>query len=472
MTITLYLVLALFLSSALAEEQLLFVSTILRHGARNMIFGNHILTDDEKFTHNPGRLTDVGKHQLYLLGNQLGRYYIEHKKFLPPLYDPRLITVRTSALNRTIESVQGLLTGMYTPGSGPLLNDNLKNKAVPPIRVENAESIINSLQGAALPARMRIIPIHTTSENNDYIFEPHNTCKSVNTENTVHKAEFQKVDRNYAALYKKIASHGIHVNSVEGIYNLYNDMATVEGNGVSWRVKFPEDVVKEILEVVEKHGRMVMLYSKRKIKLLSHAPLVEVARYFEDTRGKAKNATLTDTDLKMSILHVSDIHLLAISQIFNLSIIKKDSNKKVLVPVDIPYASFLRFELYRDTARTGDDAYRVKVIFNNETTVFGVEGLESLNAFIKHLKANTYPNQEAFYKDCFGEGGSGGSYDKSKFITIALIIMAVLLAVFGLSWFLVIRKKKARNEPTLESVTVEKNQKRDYTGLIPQEKID
>eukprot|EP00826_Nyctotherus_ovalis_P001315 TRINITY_DN10193_c0_g1_i5.p1 TRINITY_DN10193_c0_g1~~TRINITY_DN10193_c0_g1_i5.p1 ORF type:complete len:220 (+),score=45.40 TRINITY_DN10193_c0_g1_i5:170-829(+) len=217
---------------------------------------------------------------------------------------------------------------------------------------------------------------------------------------------------------------------------------------------------------------MVMLYSKRKIKLLSHAPLVEVAKYFEEIYNKAKNGTLTDTDLKMSILHVSDIHLLAISQILKLSIIKKDTKEKVLVPVDIPYASFLRFELYKDTARAGEDAYRVKVIFNNDTTVFGVEGLESLNAFIKHLKANTYPNEDAFYKDCFGEGGSGSTYDKSKFIMVALIIMAVLLAVFGLSWFLVIRKTKVRNEPTLESVTVEGNQKRNYTGLIPQEKID
>jgi len=456
----------LLLSSALAKEQLLFVSTILRHGARNMIFGNYILTDDKEFIRNPGRLTDIGKRQLYLLGNQLGKYYINDTNFLPFLYDPKTIVARTSGLNRTIESVQGLLTGIYIPGTGPSLEDIKDTVAIPSIKVENIDEIIKGLKGGALPEKMRIIPIHTANEDKDYLFNPHTECRSINKENILHKQDFQEIDIKYESLYNKIAKYGIHINSIEGVYNLYNDMATVEGNAVHKNIIFTEDIVKGIQDIVEEHGRMIMLYSKRKIKLLSHAALFDVIKYFEDTYNKAKNGKLNEDRVKMSLLHVSDIHILAISQILKLHIIKQDTKNKILVPVDIPYASLLRFELYRDSEKKGDEEYRVRVIYNNETTIVGIEGIETLKEFINYLKANTYKNEEEFYEDCFREP-TPDDYNKTKYIIISVIIMIVLIIIWGVSWLLIFKSRN--NAPVaLTGVTVEG--KGNYLGFNTQGK--
>ena len=59
----------------------------------------------------------------------------------------------------------------------------------------------------------------------------------------------------------------------------------------------------------------------------------------------------------------------------------ESSNKDV--PVDIPYASFLRFELYRNGDSNNDDAYNVRVIYNNNTTTINSQNSKSFNDFIE-----------------------------------------------------------------------------------------
>ena len=131
------------------------------------------ITNDTDFKRNPGQLTNVGRHQLYLLGRSLGDKYIRELKFLSSNYNPQEIFIRTSGFNRTIESAQSILQGLYQQGTGPYVDDRQAMIAKPPIKVENFDELRIELRDAALPNYMESFVIHTSQEVEDYWFNPH-----------------------------------------------------------------------------------------------------------------------------------------------------------------------------------------------------------------------------------------------------------------------------------------------------------
>ncbi|XP_006813880.2 lysophosphatidic acid phosphatase type 6-like [Saccoglossus kowalevskii] len=60
-----------------------------------------------------GQLTTKGKHQMHHLGEVYKKYYIDKLRFLDPQYEPEHIYIRSSNLNRTIESAACVLAGMF-----------------------------------------------------------------------------------------------------------------------------------------------------------------------------------------------------------------------------------------------------------------------------------------------------------------------------------------------------------------------
>jgi len=171
------------------SEKILFAWQIHRHGARapyngiinnSDIYKEHWLEKEE--------LTNVGKRMLYLLGVKARKRYIIQTKLLSKLYSPQEILIRSTDVNRTIESVESFLQGLYPIGTGPVIKDflaNNKNISYPPNKLytESFEQIIqyynlNSNNNYALPFQMNIIPIHLFYKP-DHEFELYNTniCK-------------------------------------------------------------------------------------------------------------------------------------------------------------------------------------------------------------------------------------------------------------------------------------------------------
>lgn len=62
-----------------------------------------------------GQLTPLGAAQMFALGARLRARYAT---FLPDVFDPRLVLVRSTALRRTVESAVAMLSGMYPVPSG------------------------------------------------------------------------------------------------------------------------------------------------------------------------------------------------------------------------------------------------------------------------------------------------------------------------------------------------------------------
>ena len=154
-----------------SNEKIVFAWQMHRHGTRAPIFGIINGTDiyQEKWDKLPGELTETGKRMLYLLGVKSRKRYIEQFNLLSKNYNPQEIYIRSTDVNRTIESVESYLQGLYPPGSGPTIKENVRNdinRSYPPnIKYkEKFESIINFYNlnntGMALPYGISIEPIH------------------------------------------------------------------------------------------------------------------------------------------------------------------------------------------------------------------------------------------------------------------------------------------------------------------------
>ena len=156
--------------SIISKETILFAWEMHRHGARAPFKGviNGIDAYQEKWTQIQ-ELSDIGKRSLYLLGAKVKKRYVDDYKLISETYNPQEIYIRSTDVNRTIESIQSFLQGLYPEGTGPTISDkvlNITNITYPPnIKYkEDFEYIINyynlTRDKAALPYRISIEPVH------------------------------------------------------------------------------------------------------------------------------------------------------------------------------------------------------------------------------------------------------------------------------------------------------------------------
>ena len=147
------------------EEELIFVLTHFRHGARapqNYLDKTEYV--DYIFDHwdRPGELTGMGQRMHYLLGLRNRERYINQTHFLSEKFDPHEMLIYSSCFNRTILSVASQLQGLYPQSEklGEKLNDNQIDKARPKVDLSpEIENMAKQLGDKALPDYMTLAPI-------------------------------------------------------------------------------------------------------------------------------------------------------------------------------------------------------------------------------------------------------------------------------------------------------------------------
>jgi hypothetical protein len=65
-----------------------------------------------------GHLTDVGFQMALDLGSQLRQRYIDQHKLLPHRLDLNLVHAESTAVQRTVATLRGVLSGLYPNASG------------------------------------------------------------------------------------------------------------------------------------------------------------------------------------------------------------------------------------------------------------------------------------------------------------------------------------------------------------------
>ena len=147
------------------EEELIFVLTHFRHGARapqNYLDKTQYV--DYIFDHweRPGELTGMGQRMHYLLGLRNRERYINQTNFLSEKFDPHEMLIYSSCFNRTLLSVASQLQGLYPQSQklGETLDEEQRKKATPIVNLsQNIKDMAEQLGDQALPDYMTLAPI-------------------------------------------------------------------------------------------------------------------------------------------------------------------------------------------------------------------------------------------------------------------------------------------------------------------------
>ena len=166
----LFLISTLILINITISDQLIYVSTHFRHGARAPMkvdsnYRDHI----KEVWRNPGELTGVGQRMHYLLGMRNRNRYIGTYHFLSEKYDSHELLIYSTAFNRTILSAYAQLQGLYPEsyGLGDKLSEIQEEKAIPAVKYNypDIEEEMQRIKGYAMPNLMTMIPVRMINNN-------------------------------------------------------------------------------------------------------------------------------------------------------------------------------------------------------------------------------------------------------------------------------------------------------------------
>ncbi len=378
-------------ASAEPKDEIIFAAVVVRHGARHMLSSKYMnITNNAEFLRNPGRLTNVGKRQLYLLGRQLADMYMVQSQLLGTRLNPYQICVRSSGTNRTIESVQSLLSGLFQPGLG--------------LSLSNQE------------------------------FSPHTECTTaIKADEKQYTKEFSKLSDKYSDFYKNLAKYNLSVANIEDVYMLYDNILAARGNAVDINIKLtPED--NEMLHTVSYEENMKHFpRSEVKVKLLTHVILSDVRKHFIRAVEDDVKKVPKEKSLRMAILQISDCHILALSKLLPIKLLD-----------NIPFAASVIFELHKQTDTYGNVFYRVKSMYNGKPFDLTEQGLDKFEAFRDYLGQHVYSGDAEFKEVCYGSPAD--TFDRETYMAITVILLMSFVFLWGANWFLLTRKTEKKSE--------------------------
>ena len=161
------------LISQIKTEKLRWVLEIFTTGARSPNIP--LIKNKDYFNHEwegSNELTGVGIRQQFLLGYRNRLRYIEEKKLINSIYDPREVYLVSIDKNCTIMSANAQVQGLFLPGTGPLLYKNQSDVALPAVNFEfykYEKEILDNNSYSSLPNKMNVIPIHNFFDKEHYM---------------------------------------------------------------------------------------------------------------------------------------------------------------------------------------------------------------------------------------------------------------------------------------------------------------
>ena len=102
------------LVTAQTPDTLLMVFEVIRHGARYGLHDDYF--NETSPSWRPGELTQNGRRQQYLLGTEMRNKYMVQNKLIDFTFNPDQIHVRSTDINRTVESAMSQLLALYPTG--------------------------------------------------------------------------------------------------------------------------------------------------------------------------------------------------------------------------------------------------------------------------------------------------------------------------------------------------------------------
>jgi lysosomal acid phosphatase len=313
-------------SPVLAENQLKFAVTIIRHGDRTPT--DALPRDPHTWKIGLGELTPLGMNQQYELGKLMRKRYTRDNKLLEPSYVNGSIYARSTDFNRTVQSLECFLTGLYPLGTGPKLN--------------NGDS--------ALPAAAQCIPFRTLPLKQDDLLlakdaniDTYNEmCRKYVYSQPGWKAKEEEYKNSFPDWSSKL---GEKFTTLTQLMPVGDNLNVRKRNGVAMPPQLSEEDQKKIIYLGE-------WCQAQQIKPKVMGDFFGSA-LLNNIREKMNEAAAGKTECRYVLYSGHDTTLLPVLSALG-------------VPLNInpPYASHIDFELYSDNGQ-----YTVEVFFNNEPLV-------------------------------------------------------------------------------------------------------
>jgi len=407
----------------IVADELIFVVQFSRHGAR---YPRQPLF---KWNLDPMGLTPAGMRQQYILGRELRNRYIDHYKFLDPIYNPKQILLQSSGHKRTLNSIYAQLAGFFEQTGYEISNKNAE-LAVPPNK-ENYTKFIKTLGNYTVDYKYKIMPIKSVQTSLDFYLEPQEACLS----GTQVRKQYREINnekiREFNREHKDVFEDLKNVFNISGDLNIsyaieLRDMLTC--GLVQDELNIPEETILDLLKrtfpIYQFFKYDMHLFIKDGNYSVSKIYATPFLRKLKDWLLSASYNNLQNTnnsELKYVLNMGSDtlIHSMLLELGFN-----KDKESSV-------FASILLFELFKKENAKNINDYYIRFTYNKKINV-----TYTILEFIEIINKNTYSDND-FQKYCNNYVLPMNIEEKAQFniFTIFEKILAIPYLKEGISMF-------------------------------------
>ncbi|CAI2371135.1 unnamed protein product [Moneuplotes crassus] len=344
-----------------------FVSEICRHGARapeGDNFGVH-------YKNGKGMLTSSGFRQHLMIGDELRNRYVKgmpkSQNLLSSRFDPEEVYVRSTQVERTVQSAYAQLLGMFPLGTAEDLRSDQIDVSTPPLNVHDLEDIITELGTDAVQDGMQPVTVKNYGLYIDSLIG-YGGCPYIVNDylRRIDDPQFWQDHDDYfrPLVFNQIAkAFNIDIDDLSfmKIYK-YSDALFAENfEGVSDRFNFTSkewEIVKSMQVPI-----LIQMLSPYSSQILSLRYLFPILELMKSRMGQDYNKELLKSFGTPKFLLFS-------SHDYQLSHIMQLLNPENFQLEHVEFASILLFELHRrDTKACRDSSedacYYVKAIFND-----------------------------------------------------------------------------------------------------------
>jgi hypothetical protein len=382
-----YIILLFFLG--VVQSKLRFVFELFRHGARTPM-------NAEKDLFNltwdgDAELTPLGVRQHFLIGHQLRTKYIIKEKFISAQYNPKQIAIFSTDTNRTIMSAHSQLVGLYPAFSGYNISLEQQKIAIPPINIDDLDTVLQDLGNYSLPFNMQVIPVHIFDSNK--FFNLQDNCPKI--------GNIQKENRNKEIITNFL--NDFNTNFGEKIINLFNksefnfqdfdSVARFTDNFVC--AFFDQRELASLKKLVEIESLYNVSLNFQRLqhfevgwgdedsysaRIVISPVLKRLFKYFDNIISSDKGflASLNDPKFVMYSAHDTNIAQMLVTLNKGLDIKFKEKN--------IPFASNIIIEFSQDDI---DNNYIIEIFYNGEVIY-----KDSYNQFLSRMNSILVSDEE------------------------------------------------------------------------------
>lgn len=439
------------------EENLQLIIELFRHGARRetpSLKKNLSSYPDPNTV--PNDLTAVGYKAHYFLGKAIREVY---KDFLPEKYNFHNVEIYASSKQRTIQSANSQIFGLFE-GSGPDIENDNPEFYNPPI--EDFDIVYT--EKSALPSNIAFLPVINQAMDRNTLFTSEHVCPVLMDKLGSHvEKKFKDNISVFEPLYKELIQEGflptLYVREKEynivGAFKVCDLIISKTWNDPDFKVS---DSLVDQCKLISLYYSFEM-FSDPELRKTRTTELYKLLIDVLTLKSSGKKE-----DLKLLLLSGHDTNVSAFASLFfpnndkfALNLYKKKYNQELFNKNDVKEnekgiesinftANFI-MEVFKNKGEAGN---RIRIKYNNELIKIDNERSEMLlTDFMKLLENNIDKN---FESNCGAFFQHPQIIDINKYFIAWLITFIILLSLVVVLYVITKNsKRKALEESLVEN---------------------